>query len=66
MYTIGATVKLTEQIECKKDSFHEGLEGTIVEKFELAHGKSYRVQFMDGRVARFPEELMDQAIEVVS
>lgn len=66
MYTIGATVKLTEEIQGKKDSFHEGLEGTIVEKFELAHGKSYRVQFMDGRVARFPEELMDQAVEVVS
>ena len=65
MYTIGAAVKLTEQIDGKNDSFHEGLEGTIVEKFDLPHGRSYRVQFMDGRVARFPEELMDQAVEVV-
>ena len=66
MYTIGATVKLTEQIDGKKESFHEGLEGTIVEKFDLPHGRSFRVQFMDGRVARFPEELMNEAVEVVS
>lgn len=66
MYTIGATVKLKEKIEGKKDSFHDGLEGTIVEKFDLPHGKSYRVQFIDGRVARFPEELMDEAVEVVT
>jgi len=65
MYKKGSSVKLTEQIQGKSDSFDEGLEGTIVETFELAHGKSYRVQFIDGRVARFPEELMDQAVEVI-
>ena len=61
----GLTVVLTQPIEGKKDRFEKGLIGTIVESFELAHGKSYRVQFVDGRVARFPEELMNQAIEVV-
>jgi len=66
MYKKGLTVVLTQPIEGKKDRFEKGLKGTIVESFELAHGKSYRVQFMDGRVARFPEELMNQAIEVVS
>lgn len=66
MYKKGLTVVLTQPIEGKKDRFEKGLQGTIVESFELAHGKSYRVQFVDGRVARFPEELMNQAIEVVS
>ncbi len=66
MYKKGLTVVLTQPIEGKKDRFEKGLQGTIVESFELAHGKSYRVQFIDGRVARFPEELMNQAIEVVS
>ncbi len=66
MYKKGLTVVLTQPIEGKKDRFEKGLKGTIVESFELAHGKSYRVQFVDGRVARFPEELMNQAIEVVS
>ncbi len=65
MYKKGLTVVLTQPIEGKKDRFEKGLQGTIVESFELAHGKSYRVQFIDGRVARFPEELMNQAIEVV-
>ena len=65
MYKKGATVVLTQPIEGKKDRFEEGLKGTIVESFDLPHGKSYRVQFIDGRVARFPEELMDQAIEVL-
>jgi hypothetical protein len=41
------------------------LKGTIVEMFDLPHGKSYRVQFVDGRVARFPEALMNQAIDVI-
>lgn len=65
MYRKGLTVVLTQPIEGKKDRFEKGLRGTIVESFELAHGKSYRVQFVDGRVARFPEELMNQAIEVL-
>ena len=65
MYKKGLTVVLTQPIEGKKDRFEKGLQGTIVESFELAHGKSYRVQFIDGGVARFPEELMNQAIEVV-
>lgn len=65
MYTKGSTVVLTQSIEGKKDKFEEGLKGTIVESFDLPHGKSYRVQFVDGRVARFPEELMDQAVEVL-
>jgi len=66
MYKNGSTVKLTQQINGKSDSFDEGLEGTVVEKFVLPHGTSYRVQFIDGRVARFPEELMEQAVEVIS
>ncbi len=65
MYRKGSTVVLTQPIEGKKDRFDEGLKGTIVKSFDLAHGKSYRVQFVDGRVARFPEELMDQAVRVV-
>lgn len=66
MYKKGSSVRLTERIQGKNDSFDEGLAGTIVATFDLAHGKSYRVQFLDGRVARFPEELMDRAVEVVS
>ena len=65
MWKKGLTVRLTQTIEGKKDSFNEGLRGTIVETFELAYGNSYRVQFQDGRVARFPEALMDEAVEVV-
>ncbi len=65
MYNKGLTVVLTQPIEGKTERFEKGLRGTIVESFELAHGNSYRVQFVDGRVARFPEELMNQAIEVV-
>jgi hypothetical protein len=65
MYKKGDKVVLKQPIEGKKDRFEEGLKGTIVETFDLAHGKSYRVQFVDGRVARFPEELMKQAVEVM-
>lgn len=65
MWKKGLSVRLTQTIEGKKDSFNEGLRGTIVETFELQHGNSYRVQFQDGRVARFPEPLMDEAVEVV-
>jgi len=56
---------LTQTIEGKKDSFNEGLRGTIVKTFEMDHGNSYRVQFQDGRVARFPEALMDEAVEII-
>lgn len=66
MFKKGAKVVLTKPIEGKKDRFDIGLKGTIVESLDLPHGKSYRVQFIDGRVARFPEELMKEAIEVVS
>ena len=66
MYKKGAEVVLTEPIEGKKDRFEKGLKGTIVESFDLPHGKSYRVQFIDGRVARFPEGLMEQAVEVIA
>lgn len=65
MWEKGLSVRLTQTIEGKKDSFNEGLRGTIVETFEMAHGSSYRVQFQDGRVARFPEALMDEAVEVI-
>ena len=65
MWIKGAKVKLTQPIEGKKDRFDEGAKGTIVEEFDLPHGKSYRVQFFDGRVARFPEELMNQAVEII-
>ncbi len=65
MYIKGSSIQLTQSIEGKKDRFEEGLKGTIVEAFDLPHGKSYRVQFLDGRVARFPEELMNQAVEVI-
>ncbi len=65
MWRKGATVRLTQTIEGKKDSFNEGLRGTIVETFESAAGNSYRVQFLDGRVARFPEALMDEAVEIL-
>ena len=65
MWRKGATVRLTQTIEGKKDSFNEGLRGAIVETFELAAGNSYRVQVLDGRVARFPEALMDEAVEIL-
>ncbi len=65
MWRKGLTVRLTQVIEGKKDSFNAGLRGTIVETFEMDHGNSYRVQFQDGRVARFPEALMDEAVEIV-
>jgi hypothetical protein len=65
MWKKGLSVRLTQTIEGKKESFNEGLRGTIVEIFELQHGNSYRVQFHDGRVARFPEVLMDEAVEVI-
>lgn len=64
MYKKGLKVVLKQSIEGKKERFEEGLKGTIVEEFDLAHGKSYRVQFVDGRVARFPEALMNEAVEV--
>jgi len=65
MWKKGLSVRLTQTIEGKKESFNEGLRGTVVETFELAHGNSYRVQFQDGRVARFPEALMDEAVEAI-
>jgi len=65
MWRKGLTVRLTQVIEGKKDSFNAGLRGTIVEIFEMDHGNSYRVQFQDGRVARFPEALMEEAVEIV-
>lgn len=65
MFKKGSTVVLNQPIEGKKDRFEQGLKGTIVEFFDLPHGKSYRVQFVDGRVARFPEALMNQAIDVI-
>jgi len=65
MWTKGVKVRLTQTIEGKKDSFNEGLRGAIVETFELPNGNSYRVQFLDGRVARFPEALMDEAVEII-
>jgi hypothetical protein len=65
MFKKGLAVILNQPIEGKKDRFEQGLKGTIVEEFDLPHGKSYRVQFVDGRVARFPEELMKQAVDVI-
>ncbi len=65
MWSKGQTVRLTQVIEGKTDSFNAGLRGTIVESFEMDHGNSYRVQFQDGRVARFPEALMDEAVELI-
>jgi hypothetical protein len=65
MWRKGVKVRLTQTIEGKKDSFNEGLRGSVVETFELAAGNSYRVQFLDGRVARFPEALMDEAVEII-
>ena len=65
MWKKGLTVRLIQTIEGKKDTFNEGLRGNIVETFETPNGNSYRVQFQDGRVARFPEALMDEAVEVV-
>jgi len=65
MWKKGLSVRLTQTIDGKKESFNEGLRGIIVETFELQHGNSYRVQFHDGRVARFPEVLMDEAVEVI-
>jgi len=65
MWRKGLSVRLTQTIEGKKDSFNEGLRGTIVETFEMDQGNSYRVQFLDGRVARFPEALMDEAVEII-
>lgn len=65
MWRKGLTVRLTQVIEGKKESFNAGLRGTIVETFEMDHGNSYRVQFQDGRVARFPEALMEEAVELV-
>jgi len=66
MYKKGSSVMLNQPIEGKKDRFEQGLKGTVVEEFDLPHGKSYRVQFIDGRVARFPEQLMKEAIDVIS
>ena len=66
MYKKGSSVMLNQPIEGKKDRFEQGLKGTVVEEFDLPHGKSYRVQFVDGRVARFPEQLMKEAIDVIS
>jgi len=65
MFRKGLQVALNQPIEGKKDRFEQGLKGIIVEEFDLPHGKSYRVQFVDGRVARFPEELMKQAVDVI-
>ena len=65
MWSKGQAVRLTQVIEGKTDSFNAGLRGTIVETFEMDHGNSYRVQFQDGRVARFPEALMDEAVELI-
>ncbi len=65
MWSKGQAVILTQVIEGKTDSFNAGLRGTIVESFEMDHGNSYRVQFQDGRVARFPEALMDEAVELI-
>lgn len=66
MFRKGLQVALNQPIEGKKDRFEQGLKGIIVEEFDLPHGKSYRVQFVDGRVARFPEELMKQAVDIIS
>ena len=66
MFRKGLLVVLNQPIEGKKDRFEQGLKGKIVEEFDLPHGKSYRVQFVDGRVARFPEELMKQAVDVIA
>ncbi len=65
MFKKGSSVMLNQPIEGKKDRFEQGLKGTVVEEFDLPHGKSYRVQFVDGRVARFPEQLMKEAIDVI-
>jgi hypothetical protein len=66
MFRKGLLVVLNQPIEGKKDRFEQGLKGMIVEEFDLPHGKSYRVQFVDGRVARFPEQLMKEAVDVIS
>ncbi|MCK5391934.1 MAG: hypothetical protein KAJ31_05860 [Deltaproteobacteria bacterium] len=65
MWKKGVKVRVAQTIEGKKDSFNEGLRGTVVETFELPNGNSYRVQFLDGRMARFPEALMDEAVEII-
>ncbi len=62
----GVRFRLDETIEGKKDIFPYGLEGKIVEVLERASGRVYSVQFVDGRVARFPEALMDEAATLIN
>lgn len=65
MFKLGSNVVLKLSIIGKKQEFPEGLRGSIVEILDYPSGMSFRVQFIDGRVGRFPAYIMEKAIEVL-
>jgi len=62
----GTRFILTQSIVGKNQEFNQGLEGTVMEAADRQAGISYRVQFIDGRVAVSPSELFIEATEPVS
>ncbi len=65
MFKLGSNVVLKQSIIGKKQEFPEGLQGSIIEILDYPSGKSFRVQFIDGRVGRFPTHIMEKAIKVL-
>ena len=61
----GTRFILTQSIEGKIQEFNQGLEGTVIECVDRESGLSYRIQFIDGRVAAFPSELLTKATETI-
>ena len=58
MYKEGTKLVLTLPIKGKTMQFEQGLKGKIVEYINNEKGESYRVQFIDGRVALLPKDIL--------
>ena len=65
MYIPGTRFKVVLQIKLGDEVFEPGLRGKILGSVEKMVGKSYRVEFEDGRTAQIHMVIMNNQTEVL-
>ena len=65
MYIPGTRFKVVLQIRLGDEVFEPGLTGTILGSVQKMVGKSYRVEFEDGRTAQIHMVIMNNQTEVL-
>ncbi|MEM7008115.1 MAG: hypothetical protein AAF462_03185 [Thermodesulfobacteriota bacterium] len=65
MYIPGTKFKVVLKIQIGDDIYEPGLEGEIIEPVTKMVGKSYKVEFADGRKTQIHNVIMNNQTEVV-